>query len=126
MSQIEMRVAQILNDGAIPYEREKCFKDCYNGRYRFDFYCPTRGCVIEVNGEQHYKEVGFYKTHTEFTQAQERDRRKIGYCLANGIEIYCIPYWEVTNLVDITDLFDQKFRATSKFHNDIVARQQKL
>ena len=51
------------------------------------------------SGEQHYKYVAkFYHSRAEFMAAQERDRRKISYCLANNIPIYVIPYWELENL----------------------------
>jgi hypothetical protein len=47
----------------------------------------------------------FYKTQTEWRQAQGRDMRKISYCLANNIELYIIPYWEIGNINNVLDLF---------------------
>ena len=123
MSSLERKVYDLLNGGHITFLREKVFKDCYNGLYRYDFYLPEQNIVLEVNGTQHYIfNKKFYKNKSEFLKAQERDRRKISYALAHGIKIYCIPYWEIDNISTLDDLFAQKFLAKSKFHNDDVFR----
>lgn len=127
MSSLEQVVYNILVRENFSFEQEKRFKDCYNGLYRFDFYLPNQAIVIEVQGEQHYKFVkSFYSSKTDFKKAQERDRRKISYCLARGIKIYCIPYWEIHNIHTFKDLTQFKFLARTKFHNDNVYRQQIL
>lgn len=127
MSSLEQVVYNILVRENFSFEREKRFKDCYNGLYRFDFYLPNQAMVIEVQGEQHYKFVkSFYSSKTDFKKAQERDRRKISYCLARGIKIYCIPYWEISHIHTFKDLIQPKFLARTKFHNDNVYRQQIL
>lgn len=124
MSKGEDKIARLLQRGCIAFEREKNFEDLRAGRYRFDFYCPYvfgKPAVIEVNGEQHYKRVPqFHKSITDFKKGQEHDRRKISYCLANGINIYCIPFWELDGLKDAVDLFSTKFLAKSRWHNDEV------
>lgn len=126
MSSLETKVHDLLQKGRFYIEREKIFKDCYNGLYRYDFFLPEINSIIEVNGEQHYSYTKrFYKNKAEFTRAQERDRRKISYALAHGIKIYCIPYWEIDNLSATEDLFNQKFLAKTKFHNDDVFRIKK-
>lgn len=123
MSSYEHTIYNLLVKNKLHFEREKVFKDCYNGLYRYDFYLPEKKILLEVNGEQHYNFTkGFYKNKTEFLKAQERDRRKISYTLAHNIKIYCIPYWEIDNIKTFDDLFSQKFLAKSKFHNDDVFR----
>ena len=126
MSQFEKIVYRILLREKIPFVQEKQFKDCYNGLYRFDFFLPEIQTGIECNGRQHYEFIkGFHRTKSDFTKAQERDRRKIAYCLAKDIKLYIIPYWESDNLYEIEDLFQDKFLAKTKFHNDIAFRLQK-
>ena len=126
MSSLEKKVYDLLVEGHFYIEREKIFKDCYNGLYRYDFFLPEINTVLEVNGEQHYSYIKrFYKSKTDFSRAQERDRRKISYALAHGMKIYCIPYWEIDKLSSVDDLFAQKFLAQSKFHNDDVFRTKK-
>ena len=118
----EEKIIQLLQRGGYRFEREKRFKDLKHGMLRFDFYVvsgPSKNCIIEVNGAQHYKPVSkFHRTRAEFVAAQERDRRKISYCLANGIPIYCIPYWELDGLTCAADLFQVKFRAYDRWKND--------
>lgn len=126
MSLLEKRICQVLSKSNIDFIQEKCFKDLRNGLYRFDFYIPSQRAVIEVQGEQHYTySKFFYKKRSEFTKAQERDRIKISYCLAHGLKMYCIPFWEVRGILTSQDIFQEKFLARSKFHNDEVWRLQK-
>lgn len=126
MSGFEKIVYQILTKSNVQFEQEKQFKDLYNSLYRFDFYLPEQNCIIETQGSQHYVYTKqFHSNRSEFLKAQERDRRKIAYCLAHDIKIYCIPYWEIGNLENLDDLFQEKFLAKSKFHNDEAWRIQK-
>lgn len=126
MSTFERIVRSILDRSGVQFEQEKQFKDLYNSLYRFDFYIPSIPAVIEVNGMQHYVYTKqFHANRSDFLKAQERDRRKLAYCLANNIKAYCIPYWEMGNINTIDDIFQDKFLARSKFHNDEVWRLQK-
>ena len=102
----EQHIVELLSKNSTAFEREKIFKDCYNGLYRYDFYLPTLNIVIEYNGQQHYQFIKiFHKKKSDFTKAQERDRRKIQYCLAHNIKLYIIPYWEADHLKTFEDLF---------------------
>ena len=91
----EEKIIQLLKKSGYKFEREKRFKDLRHGLLRFDFYVmggPSKFCIIEVNGMQHYKQVGkFHRSRAEFVAAQERDRRKISYCLSH-IEYRFIAY----------------------------------
>ena len=125
MSTFEKIVYQILEGSGIYFEQEKQFKDLYNSLYRFDFYLPDQNAVIEVNGLQHYVFTKqFHANRSDFLNAKERDRRKLAYCLAKNIRAYCIPYWEMGNITKLEDIFQDKFLAHSKFHNDEVWRHQ--
>ena len=122
MSSYEEKIISLLKKGKLKFEREKTFKDLKNGRYRFDFYVYVQGgpAIIEVNGIQHYEFIPkFQKDRRDFLGQRERDRRKISYCLANQIPIYCIPYWEIENLTCAADLFQEQFRAKTRWKNDI-------
>lgn len=122
MSHYEEKIVTLLKRGKIKFEREKRFSDLRNGRFRFDFYVYIQGgpAIVEVQGEQHYQFVSrFYKSRKDFMAARERDRRKISYCLANQIPIYIIPYWEIENLTCAADLFQERFRAKTRWKNDV-------
>lgn len=127
MSSLEEKICQILKSEHIYYIQEQQFLDDNRIKYyRYDFYLPEYRIAIEANGAQHYEfSKHFHKSRSEFTKAQERDRRKINYCLAHGIKLYCIPYWEIDNLNSFTDICNKKFLARTKFHNDDIWRTQK-
>ena len=120
MSKYEDKVALLLSQSGYKFEREKTFDDLKNGRYRFDFYVKAATpFLIEVDGEQHFNSNSkFYKTKSEFKKAQEHDRRKNSYCLANNLLLYRIPYWEVSKLQVAADCIQNKFLVRSKWHND--------
>ena len=125
-SSLELHILRLLQHSHINFVREKTFPDLKYGYYRFDFYLPTLNALIEVQGAQHYEYSKFFhKKRSDFTKAQERDRRKISYALSHKIPLYCIPFWEVDNLKDARDLFNPKFLARSKFHNYEVWRVHK-
>lgn len=124
MSSLEKKIREILMKESIGFVQEKQYKDCYNGYYRYDFWVPERNALIEVNGQQHYVYTKFlHKKKTDFTKAQERDRRKISYALANNISLYVIPFWEIDRIGNSGDIFRKEYLATSKFHNDIKWRE---
>lgn len=118
----EQKIDSILTENNIYFVREKTFEDLHgkSGSYlRFDFYIPDKKIAIEFNGEGHYEQTKrFHKTRQEFLAAQERDRRKISYCLANEITIYCIPYWEIDSIDSVEGLFKEKYIARTKWKND--------
>ena len=91
MSKGEDKIVDLLNQSGIKFQREKSFSDLKHGLFRYDFYIPNLdGCpvIIEFNGEQHYHFVSkFFRTRRDWQKAQEHDRRKISYALANKIKI---------------------------------------
>ena len=126
MSKGEDKITKILESRRVRFEREKTFEDLRGGRLRYDFFIPKKkgGIIIEFNGAQHYTPVlKFHKNHAEFTAAQERDRRKISYALANNYEMYCIPFWDEELIQRYEDLFRPEYRVNSRWHNDITWRQ---
>ena len=124
MSSLELHILKILKQNGISFEREKTFSDLRKNKYRYDFYLPKQNVLIEINGAQHYENIKFfYKNRTEFRKAQERDRRKISYALGHNIPLYIIPYWEIPEIKNLNQIFQKKFFATSKYHNDTVAQK---
>ena len=122
MSKGEEHLIRILRAANIKFEREKTFSDLKGGKFRYDFYLPLYNILIEVDGEQHFKQVKkFQKTRKDFLHQQENDRRKNSYALANKITLIRIPYWEIDNIKTYTDLFQPKFFVVSKWHNDFLA-----
>lgn len=121
ISKGEEKIINILKNAKIHFEREKMFPTMKKNGHnlRMDFYLPEQNIGIEFNGQGHYEQNKFFhKNRQEFNKRQEYDRYKIGYCLAHGIPIYCIPYWELENITKAADLFKEKYRAKDIWKND--------
>ena len=126
MSRGEEYIARLLQREGIKFKTEYRIKDLRNGLCRFDFYLPELDVFLEFNGAQHYTFTPhFYDSKSDFLKAQERDRRKISYCLARHKHLYIIPYWDLDSIHKSSDLFQEKYFVKSKFHNDIAYRMQK-
>ena len=121
MSKLETKVAILLKEANIKYEREKTYNDLKMGKFRYDFYLPDLNTIIEVNGQQHYYEV--WGGRAGLLKQQENDRKKISYALANKIIMYSIPYWEIDKLETSDDLFNKKFLTKDKWFNDKIWRE---
>lgn len=126
MSKGEAIIYRLLKTSNIRFIQEKQFSDLRNGYMRFDFYLPDDEILVEYDGEQHFHfNKLFHKQKSDFTKAQERDRLKNSFSLAKGIKLYRIPYWEMNNIVSLSNLFQEKFLVKSKFHNDEIWREYK-
>lgn len=120
-SKLEDSIIYLLKQANISVYREFEIRDLRSGLMRYDFYCPDKNLIIEVNGTQHYEfKKYFFKSKTDFLKAQERDRIKISYALSHNIDMYIYPYFDMPQTTD--DLFLEKYHAHSKFHNDNVWR----
>ena len=122
-SSYEEQIIEILKKEKIKFQREKTFSDLKKGRYRFDFeiYLDGGPVLVEVQGQQHYEFVPkFHKSRMDFYAAQERDRKKINYCLAHNIPLYIIPYWELDSIHCVADILVPKFFTTSMWKNDVA------
>lgn len=123
MSKNEEKIVKILLQEKISFVREKTFQDLKNGKFRFDFYLPKENIIIEIDGEQHFKQIKkFQKTRQDFLRQQERDRRKNSYCLANNIPLYRVPYWEIENINCFKQIIKKEFLVKNKWHNDNLRR----
>lgn len=124
MSKCEDYISTLLQREHISYEREKTFSDLKNGTFRFDFYLPNingRPVIIEYDGQQHFAQIPkFYKKRTDFLKSQEHDRQKNSYCLAHNIELYRIPYWELSKIKCVNDLMRPQYHVESRWHNDLL------
>ena len=119
MSKNEEYILNILLKENIKFIREKTFSDLRKGKYRFDFYLLKYNICLEIDGEQHFKQISkFQKTRTDFLKQQENDRRKNSDCLANNISLYRIPYWDLNKIKTFNDILNKKYLVKSKWHND--------
>lgn len=97
----ERRIAELLKEWGIGFEREMTFYGCVNPKtkkeLRFDFYIPSYNLLLEYDGRQHYKLVGNQKAEELFSQ-MDRDKIKNLWCENNGIRLVRIPSKEYSRL----------------------------
>ena len=121
----ESHIIDILNKEKIPFVREKCYADLKrNGIFfRYDFYLPEQNILCEVDGIQHFQEA--WGGRKELMHRQENDRKKNSYALSQNIPLYRIPYWELSNIQRVNDIFQDKYKVISKWHNDRISSPEK-
>ena len=100
-------IKEYLDKYHITYIKEYTFDDCfYKNKLPFDFaiFYPTGNlkCLIEFDGEQHYKFIPYFHGDEEgFKLQQLRDNIKTNYCKQYGIKLIRIPYTEFNNIKQI-------------------------
>lgn len=120
----EEKIISLLKKQHISFVTERQFQDLRRGHFRFDFYLPDLNTIVEFDGEQHFKQVTYFQhNRSEFLKQQENDRQKNSYCLANKIDLYRIPFWDIDNISTAADLFADKYKVKNRFHNDNIWRE---
>lgn len=95
ISKGEAKIAKILSELNIPYERQKTFSDLVgknNVLLRFDFYLPLENLIIEYQGIQHYIPQEYFGGETRFKKQLDVDTQKKEYCKENFINFVEISY----------------------------------
>lgn len=100
----EQEIRNFLDKNNIDYIPQKTFSPLNKSKYRFDFFLPLYNMAIEYNGEQHYRDNGFFKDGLE--TIQKRDNIKKKFCEENGIELLIIKY---TDLKKIPAILSARF-----------------
>lgn len=102
----EEKIAQLLVENNIPFEKEKTFPTCKfpesNGLARFDFYVNNQ-YLIEFDGIQHFKPTFNALNPEYFDNIKKNDKYKNQWCQANNIPLIRIPYFKL-NTLTIEDL----------------------
>ena len=105
---MERKAAMLLEQGDIIYVTEFSFPDLKSERgipLRFDFAVfetpedlekEQPFGLIEIQGEQHFKQK--FQTKEQFARQQANDKRKRMYCNAKGIPLVAIPYSDYNSM----------------------------
>lgn len=92
----EEKIATLLSNNNIPFEKEKIFSDCIypdTGAYaRYDFYVDNK-YLIEYDGIQH-----FDKTSPWYGKNLEHDNFKNDWCVQHNIKLIRINYQQIDKL----------------------------
>lgn len=106
----EKKIFSILKENQITFKQEFTFTDCKteNGHLcRFDFAIFKNDklkYLIEYDGKQHFEEGIF-----NLSKNQLRDKIKNNYCLSNKILLYRIPYTDLNQINNISDIINDKY-----------------
>lgn len=94
-SSYEELIIKILTENNIIYEKEKTFNECKDKReLPFDFYIPELNLLIEMQGEQHFKEVPFWGGKEGLIKRLHHDELKKQFCENNNYKLLRIKYNE--------------------------------
>jgi hypothetical protein len=123
-SSYEEKAIKLLLTRRATFAREKTFNDLRHGALRFDFYITKPFlAILEIDGQYHFQPI---RGRAALMKQQEYDRIKNSWCLAKDIPLYRVPYWELDNITKFEELFQNKFKVTSKWHNDLLKPPQNI
>lgn len=100
----EMKIELLLIKNNIKYKHQFIFSACkYKKELPFDYAIFNEDnsikCVIEYDGEQHFKYIPYWhKTEQGFMLQQLRDSIKTDFCKINNIPLIRIPYTHLNDL----------------------------
>lgn len=108
----EKTIMKFLEDNKINYIPQKTFAPLNKSKYRFDFFIPEINLAIEYQGEQHFRDNGFFRD--ELNVIQKRDLIKREYCKNNNIELLEISYKDYKNIAQILSSKFNDYGLTSR------------
>ena len=115
----ELVISKVLRGKDIKYVQEYSLPET-SDRYRYDFYLPELGLLIEYHGVQHYKPIEFFGGEDQLRATQLRDKIKRSVAKALGYQYLEIGYKEFltfseeefeTRLMDLLNKFKARFMA---------------
>lgn len=106
----EKIISKYLDENNIAYKKEYSFNDLRDKNYlRFDFAIFVNEelyCLIEFDGEQHFKPKNWGGCNKEeaiekFEDLKYKDKLKDEYCKENNIKLYRVHYTQVNDIDEI-------------------------
>ena len=128
MSSYEEYFEKLLKKNKIQYKKEVTFPDLHKkNALRFDFGIYEGNkllCIVEIDGEQHFKPVEMFGGYSSFVTCKAHDRIKNKYCLRKNIPLYRIPYYDINTITPYKVFTNPIYRVISEFHNDHIINEQ--
>ncbi|MBZ9622857.1 hypothetical protein G9F71_008325 [Clostridium sp. FP2] len=101
----ERKISDILKKHGLIFLEQYRLDDCRNIKpLPFDFAVFNKlklMCLIEYDGEHHYKPVKHFGGVESFKKTKRGDTIKNSYCMKNDIKLVRIPYFEFENIEEI-------------------------
>ncbi len=101
-TKIEIKCKTFLLKRNILFESGKKFDSCRGKKYPlpFDFYLPGVKTLIEYDGEQHFRDLG-WTTKTRLGDIKRNDLIKTIWAKSNGFKLIRIKYTDFNNIPKI-------------------------
>lgn len=93
----EKALYSLLDVKRVPFEYQKKFNNIQVSFFPFDFYVPSSRVVIEIDGEQHFRERTGWGS---LERVCKKDNLKSKFCLAYNYYLLRIPYIRNVNFED--------------------------
>lgn len=98
----EKRIRSFLDFNGIDYISQMKYDDCKDIKpLPFDFYIPSENLLIEYDGIQHFKAIGYFGGQSRYLTQIKHDILKNEYVDNNGIKLLRIPHWDFSNIEEI-------------------------
>lgn len=108
----ELAIANALSDLGLDFKREHKFPECrdkYPLPFDFSVIIGKQLCIIEFNGQQHYRPSPWFTSHDSPEDAFKRrkviDKKKRAFCHKMGFPMLIIPYWKMKHIKHIVSCF---------------------
>lgn len=106
-SKFARKIEDWLITNEIKYEREKTFENCRskkrNQRFRFDFFLPNQGIIIEYDGQQHFRSVEHWGGNASLQANIANDKIKNEWAKKNGFKMLRISFIQKDEVEDILE-----------------------
>ena len=103
----------------IKYKYQYTVKEINN--YSYDFYLPELNCLIEYQGEQHYRPIKVFGGEERFKLQLEHDKIKKEYAEKNNFKLIIVPYTEYNNI----DSYLLEKLSTTTSQSDVASSEAK-
>ncbi len=111
-SKLEKKFKEWIESKNIIYESEKTFEGCkFTSYLKYDYYFEyqNKKIFVELDGEQHFRDVKFYSNKDKFKERLEKDLIKTWFCVKNThnkeYHLIRISYKELNKLPQIMDQY---------------------
>lgn len=108
----EFQIASILNLHSIRFKRQYRFEQLPNRYFDFAIFDKNDNLtsLIEYDGEQHFNKNSKYYSD----EMIQHDKEKNSFCLKSDIPLYRIPYWDLSKLDTLENIFNSNYLIKDK------------
>lgn len=119
ISKGEQKIMNFLDKNYVSYQYQVSFPWQSNLKRKYDFYLPEYNCIIEYQGQQHYKEVSIFRQ--SLSEQKQIDKEKKQEALDNNYNFLEIGFFDF----DIIEQILAKIISSTTSHYDVDSSESK-